>query len=116
MIEALERAGLHVEKHSAHFAAGAPDQEWLSRAGREEWFVLHKDVRIRRRALERNALIAAGVGAFVFVAGNMRAEEMVQVLERHLAKMLKVARGEKRPFIAGITRSRVVVYPIKHGS
>lgn len=115
LVQSLENAGLRVEKHSDHFRPDAPDQEWLSHAGKKGWVVLHKDVHIRRRPLELDALTTAGVGAFVLVAGNMRGEQMIEVIERHLPKILRLARGQKRPFIAGITRTRVVLHPAKKG-
>jgi hypothetical protein len=107
VIETLERAGIVVECHSHHFPPDAPDEVWLERAGREGWLVLHRDLRIRHRTAERRALIAAGVGAFVVVAGNLRGAELAALLERHLPRVIRLARHHARPFVAAISRNGV---------
>jgi hypothetical protein len=50
---------MHVEVHDDHFAPDAPDAVWLRVVGERGWVVLTKDERIRRRPLEREALLTA---------------------------------------------------------
>jgi hypothetical protein len=58
-----------------------------------------RDQRIRYRKLEKEALKAYGVGAFVFTGGQATASQTaVAVLER-LDKMRALAVSERRPFL-----------------
>ena len=78
LASALTAAGVAAITHDELFAEDTPDEEWLTRAGREGWIVLTKDKLIRKRRLERDALIAANVRAFVFTGGNMSGVEMAE--------------------------------------
>jgi uncharacterized protein with PIN domain len=71
--EALRAAGAKVEVHDDHFAQDAQDEVWLTEVGSKGWVVLTKDQRIRFRVIEREALKAAGVRAFVLTAGDISA-------------------------------------------
>jgi hypothetical protein len=79
--------------------AGSTDEEWLAAIGEKGWLALMRDQNIRRRALERRALVAAGVGAFVCTAGEATAGEVRDAVTGLLQKMVNVAVSEPRPFI-----------------
>ena len=82
--EALRSAGARVEVHDDHFAQDVDDATWLTAAGRNGWVVLTKDRRIRFRATERQALLEAGVRAFVLTAGDMDGFSMAAVFVKGL--------------------------------
>ncbi len=86
----------------------APDEQWLSEAGRKGWVVLTKDHRIRYRTLERAALINAGVGAFVLTAGDLKGDEMAAIFVKALPAMKRFLSRHSRPFIATVSRSSSV--------
>ncbi len=65
VVSALRDAGASVQRLTDHFPKGTPDEVWLAEAGRNGWVVLTRDKRIRYRQLERLALQAAKVRAFV---------------------------------------------------
>ena len=102
--EALRHAGVHVEIHVSHFADNTPDIDWLSHVGQQGWVVLMKDKHIRSRPHERQALIYAGVRAFVLVAGNISGQEMGQSFVNALPAMYDLLTQRATPFIAQITR------------
>ena len=79
--------------------AGSTDEQWLAAIGEKGWLALMRDQNIRRRALERRALVAAGVGAFVCTAGEATAGEVRAAVVALLPKMVNVAASEPRPFI-----------------
>lgn len=108
MAEALRNAGATVELHRDHFADDAPDVEWLDVVGRRGWIVLTKDDAIRRNPLERRALLAANVRAFILTSQNMSGPEMAQLIANLLPRVARIARTTSPPFIALITRSAVV--------
>jgi predicted nuclease of predicted toxin-antitoxin system len=87
--EALRQAGATVEVHEDHFPADAKDPDWLGSVGRRRWIVLTKDQRIRYRKSESDALLNAGVAAFVLTGGNLTGDEMAAVFVKALPKIRK---------------------------
>jgi hypothetical protein len=86
------------------FPAGVSDAEWLTAAGRARWLVLTKDKSIRRRENERLALVNAGVGAFVLVAGEMTGPEQADLFCRIIPKIRYYAAAYHRPFIVRVDK------------
>jgi len=70
--------------------------------------VLTKDKLIRKRPIEREALVAADVRAFVFTGGNMSGVEMAESIVAAIPRMLRLIAAAKPPFIARITGSGAV--------
>lgn len=102
---ALQDAGFPAVTHDSIPDEATPDIVWLARAGREEWLVLTKDKLIRKRPLERQALMEARVRAFVFSGGNMSGVEMAEVITGCANKLLRIAASTPAPFVARITGS-----------
>jgi len=107
--EALQQAGADVRLPEGFVARGTRDEEWLARIGRQKWIVLTKDKNIRLHRYEREALIRAGVKAFVLTSGNLTGAEMAQVFVRNLVKMQRLVRETDHAFIAKVTRADVVM-------
>jgi len=96
---------MRVEIHDDHFAPDARDEEWLAVAGKRHWLVLTKDERLRRRPLELDTLLRAGVRAFVLTARNMKGPEIGQAFARARDAMEDLVRRRRgRAFIASVTR------------
>ena len=104
----LRSAGADVRVHDDLFEQDETDERWLSEVGRRGWVVLTKDSRIRYRSLERDALINAGVRAFVLTARDMTGHEMGESFVRALARMIAFARRVRGPFIARVSRTGTV--------
>jgi predicted nuclease of predicted toxin-antitoxin system len=102
---ALRAAGATVHVHEDYFPPDAKDEVWLAEVGRRGWIVLTKDRKIRYRAIERIALLNAGVGAFILTAGNFNGEDMAKVFVKALPRIQKFLEKHERPFIANITGS-----------
>lgn len=105
--DALREAGARVEVHHDHFEDTAPDVDWLHEVGRRGWVVLTKDMAIRRRLMEREAIIGANVRAFFLTSGELRGEEMAAIFAKHLRRITSLVASHKPPFIAYVTRSNV---------
>src|SRR5690348_8374043 len=71
---ALRQTGAIVHIHDDYFPPNAKDEDWLTQVGRNGWIVLTKDHRIRYRNLEREALMNAGVGAFILTAVDLQGD------------------------------------------
>lgn len=103
---ALRAAEVAAITHDSVFSDPAtPDEEWLRRCGTERWIVITKDQMIRKRTLEREALLEAKVEAFVFTGGHLSGTEVAEVITRALPKMTQLLNATDPPFIARITGS-----------
>lgn len=100
----LRQAGAIVHIHDDYFPPNAKDEDWLTQVGRNSWIVLTKDHRIRYRNLEREALMNAGVGAFILTAGDLQGDEMAEIFVKALPAMAKFLRKHRKPFIARVAR------------
>src|SRR3989304_5567341 len=100
--DALRQTGERVKVHDAHFPPDAKDVEWLPTVGARGWVVLTKDDRIRYRTLERNALMRAGVRAFVITATDLRGEEMAAIFIQALPTIKRFIKKNAPPFIAKV--------------
>jgi len=79
--------------------------------GARGWIVITKDQRIRYRSLELHALRDAGVGAFILTGGNLRGEEIAELLVKRLPAMKRFVAKHQVPFIAIVGKSGIT--PIK---
>lgn len=73
--------------------------------GTPRLIVLTKDHRIRYRNLERAALMAAKVGAFILTSGDLQGEEMAQIFVTALPAISRFLAKHRKPFIAKVARS-----------
>jgi predicted nuclease of predicted toxin-antitoxin system len=115
VVQALRDAGAELQVHSEHFADDERDDVWLPEVARQGWAILTKDKKIRRRPIEKEALIRSGARAFVLSSGNMRGQEMGDVLVRHLRRMERIVHRTDPPFVAVVHRSSVKVLSASPG-
>jgi PIN like domain len=99
LAEGMREAGANIVTSFETGLAGSTDEKWLAAIGEKSWLALMRDQNIRRRSLERRALVAAGVGAFVCTAAEATAGEVRAAVTALLQKMVNVAVSEPRPFI-----------------
>lgn len=84
-----------------------PDHEWLERCARENWIVLTKDKRIRRRRAEIEALRAHGVKAFVLASGNLTAAAQARRFIDNRTR-IEAACDDPGPFIYSVQSTRIL--------
>ncbi len=58
---ALNAAGVRVERHDTHFEPSTPDTEWLREVGRRGWIALSHNRDIRYNTAERDMVMRAGL-------------------------------------------------------
>jgi hypothetical protein len=100
--DALRRVGQDVRAHDDIFAQDTNDEEWLAEVGKRGWVVLTKDVLIGRDSLQRRALLAASVAAFVPARGDVTGGVMAAAFVAALPRMKKALRRFDAPFIASV--------------
>lgn len=81
--------------------------------GRNQWVLITKDKRIRKRPFERQVLINSGVRSFVLYGGNLKASEMAVIYIAAMPAVLKLIAEQPPPFIARINDQAIVTltYP-----
>ena len=110
IIEAIEERGLVCEKHLDHFQAGTEDTGWLPVIGERGWCLVTTDARIRRNALEKEAIRANGVRMFYFSRNQLSGKEMGAALRRALPQMEHLVKTQPPPFTASInTKGEVIL-------
>jgi hypothetical protein len=83
------------------------DQAWLEEAGQEEWVVIFRDKKIRKRPGERRALRAAGVRAFCLTSdGNATRWDTLSLLVSRWQRIQTVSSREAGPYIYAVTQGR----------
>jgi len=104
----LSTAGEIVHLHDDHFPQNAEDSVWLTEVGKKGWIVLTKDKWIRRRQLERDALLAANLKVFCFMSGSVPFEAMAEAILKALPAIRRFVEENEPPFIAGVYRDGTV--------
>jgi hypothetical protein len=80
------------------------DAHWLAKAGENDWVVLKRDKRIRKRPGEKEALINAGVRTFCLTgAGNYTRWEVLRLLAARWPKIEEVAASVDGPYVYSVT-------------
>jgi hypothetical protein len=77
------------------------DEVWLAEAGTNDWVVLMKDGKVRRRPAERDALIAAGVRAFCLTNAQLKKVEQTARFVDNIDRILRQAQSPG-PYIYGV--------------
>lgn len=101
--EALEQAGVQVERHDTHFSATTRDVEWLQAVGAQGWIALSRNRRIRYVTEERDMVMRAGVALFLLVSKGTHAQ-LADGLVRTLSKIVAFRRRHPAPFFAKVYR------------
>lgn len=92
--------------HDDMFRPDEKDEVWLTEVGRRGWIVLTHDRRIPYRRNECEALMRAGVRAFVMAArGDLKGEDIAAIFVRALPAIRRFAARTPLPYIAKVTRS-----------
>lgn len=98
--------------------AGAPkestlDRHWLKTAGENDWIVLKRDKKIRKRPGERAALIEAGVRTFCLTAGgNYTRWQTLELLVSRWRRIEEIASSVPGPYIYAVTWAGVRQVPM----
>ncbi len=85
-----------------------PDVEWLRIAGDNQWVVILRDKRIRRRPGERRRLQEHGLRVFCLTgAGNYSRWQTLELLVRRWEQIERIARDEPGPYIYAVTQGGI---------
>jgi len=93
-------AGHVLEDHDP----GTNDVDLFEELGRQGWIWISHDKGAKRKPHERRALMAAGVGAFIFTGRSKRtAVQMMIFVLSYIDEMLELAERTRKAFIYGLS-------------
>lgn len=82
------------------------DETWIREATQDGFIILMKDDRIRRKPLERKAILESGARAFVVTNANLTGAEVASLYVANLHRIIQRARTPG-PYIYGFYRDRL---------
>jgi PIN like domain len=106
---ALRAADLDVETIADRYGAAnthVPDEQWIEDASRDGRLLLSADKRIRYRPRERAAICTHAARCLTFAAGDLTAQQMIDLFLRHLPRVRTIAE-EPGPYVYHLTRDRL---------
>jgi hypothetical protein len=107
---ALRAADLDVETIADRYGAAntqIPDEQWIEEATRDARLLVSADKRIRYRPRERSAICQHAARCLTFAAGDLTAEQMIELFLHHLPRVRAVAE-DAGPYVYHLTRDRLV--------
>ena len=87
--------------------AGKRDVDFLPIIGERGWVLLTKDKNIRRNQLEVEAILNAGVRAFVITATNVSHQQIADLVSKAIRKIAQISQ-QKGPFVYNITSTGIL--------
>jgi PIN domain-containing protein len=107
---ALRAAELNIETIADRYGAAnayIPDEQWIAEASLDGRLLLSADKRIRYRPRERSAICQHAARCLTFAAGDLTAQQMIDLFLHHLPGVRTVAE-EAGPYVYHLTRDRLV--------
>jgi len=97
--------------HDDQFTQDTPDTVWLNEVGIKCCVVFSKDVRMRKRLIELEALKESRGAAFILANGNLTGLQIAEAFKHALPQIKRILKRADRPIVATITKSgNVQVY------
>ncbi len=87
------------------FEQSTPDEEWLEAAGKNGWYIITLDKRIRYVPVEKEAVKAFNIGLFVLSMKNMSMEERAYIFIKNYRRICHFINRTPLPFVATISRT-----------
>ncbi len=101
----LSENNIDVITHDDIFEQSTPDEEWLEAAGKNGWYVITLDKRIRYVPVEKEAVKEFNIGFFVLSMKNMSMEERAYIFIKNYRRICRFINRTPLPFVATISRT-----------
>ncbi len=109
-LQELDQEDCQYRHAPAEFGAAAKDETIFAGIREREWFLITLDAKMSKRPAQRQAIIDASLGVFVFTGSSLAQRSFREIGAFVLTVtdgILERARTTKRPFIWGISDRRV---------
>ncbi len=98
---------VHPGHEACPIACGAADDVWLPYVGREGLLLITRDKRIRRRLVEKQALVKHSVKALIMTqSGNSSMQDILDLVLRSWTHIERLA-DEHGPWVRSLTRNGI---------
>jgi hypothetical protein len=98
---------VHPGHEACPIACGVEDDLWLPYVGREGLLLITRDKRIRRRLIEKQALVKYAVKALIMTqSGNSSMQDILDLVLRNWTYIERLA-DEPGPWIRSLTRTGI---------
>ena len=94
------------------FPEDTSDSQWLQYIGKNHYFLITRDERIRRNPIEVFSMRKYNVGAFFLGGKNRTRCELIQQLVRNWPRIKELSRKTRRPFIFRVPPKGTKFVPI----
>lgn len=105
LVRGLKEFGEDVQHLTELFKEGTPDEIWLRYLGENGLFLITRDKAIRRRPIEKEAIIRFGVGAFFLGGKKMSRWQIIRQVILIWHRVKEKALKTDVPFAYLISRS-----------
>lgn len=106
MPQVFEAAGHSIELHDDHYPQDMEDIAWMPLVGEKGWIVVTNDMAIaKRHPMELKTLYECNLAAFILTNMSLSGPDKAAAFTKAMRKIERLARSEKRPFIATVTSS-----------
>jgi PIN domain-containing protein len=95
----IDSTGYPCQKHKDNFALDAHDVDWLPQIGRRGWILVAKDWRMLQRPIERQAILASNVRAFIFRERSLKGQIMAEIIKVAAPHMIRAIDRFQAPFV-----------------
>ncbi len=92
-------SGYPAEMFVGNFEIDADDVDWLPVIGKRGWILITKDYGILTSPVEREALLNAGVRAFVFRRQTLSDRVTITMLKLFMPRMIRTIDRYRAPFV-----------------
>jgi predicted nuclease of predicted toxin-antitoxin system len=109
-LQELDQEGCYFRHATSEFGEGAKDEVIFAGIQERDWFLITLDAKMSKRPAQRQAIIDARLGVFVFTGSSLAQRSFREIASFVLGvadSILDLARTTKRPFIWGISDRRV---------
>lgn len=113
LARALRELGEDVSHMGEVYGEGSKDHEWIPRASADGYVVVCGDRRIRRVAVEREALLRNQLGVFFLQDGIRKHCVIAQCVVKHWPLVKRLARETRAPYQFVIGQKNVRVFRMR---
>lgn len=105
----LQEDGVPLHVFHTAFDSGIADTAWIPVVAQNGWIALTTDERLRYRAVERDAIMAANLGVIVLVGRKTHPEKAAIFLQSR-DRIINFIRQHEPPFIARLYHNRIELW------
>ncbi len=102
--DVLNKAGIPIKRLSVEFQTGIEDVDWIPTVARNHWAIITRDARIRRRAVERDAVFESAAILVALRGRDLSGEAMAAMIVAAYPRIAHNVETRRAPMILYVSR------------